>query len=190
MPKSTRPIHARWPWRLHGSRPGRWVRKGKCFYVIECRKRWFRLTWQTYYGYYLSGLFAKGAHPLLGHQPVTVMERPAMGIKKRESKAKDIKHLAALETTLFHDRLSLVEHCSLLQYEDGSSRVPGWITIKTQGAAWVVQVKDPDSCSSFSAVAETLDKAVDTAALLLACDDAPWEADKWLAEVAKRNSKK
>jgi len=118
------------------------------------------------------------------------MEYPDMGIKKRESKAKDLKHLAALETAIFSDRLALVEHCALLQYEDGSPRVPGWITIKTQGAAWVVQVKDPDSLSSFSSVAPTLDGALDTAALLLSCDDAPWEADRWLADAANRAKKK
>jgi len=78
----------------------------------------------------------------------------------------------------------------LMQYEDGTPRVPGWITIKTQGAAWQVQVKDPDSCSSFAAVGPTLDQAIETAALLLACDDAPWEADKWLADAANRAKKK
>lgn len=159
-------------------------------YDVQCRKRWFRLTHKTWKGYAVTGHYAKGATPLLGHVPVTVMEYPEMGIKKRENKAKDLKHLAGLETTLFSDRLSLVEHCALLQYEDGSPRVPGWITIKTQGAAWVVQVKDPDSLSSFSSVAPSLDSALDTAALLLACDDAPWEADRWLADAASRAKKK
>lgn len=183
-------MHARWPWRLHASRVNRRVRKGKHNYVCECRKRWFRLTWWTYKGYFLSGHYAKGAHPLLGHVPVELKEWPEMGIKKRESQAKNLKHLAAVESTLFSDRLSLIEHCALLQYEDGTARLPGWITIKTQGAAWVVQVKDPDSVSSFSAVAPTLDAAIDTAALLLACDDAPWEADRWLADAAARAKKK
>lgn len=113
-----------------------------------------------------------------------------MAIKKRESRVKDLKHLAALETVLFGDRLSLVEHMALLQYEDGTPRLPGWITMKTQGAAWQVQVKDPDSCSSFAAVAPTLDGAIDTACLLLACDDAPWEADKWLTDALARSKKK
>ncbi len=190
MPKATRPMHATWPWRLHPSRPWRKVRKGTTMYDVICKGRWFRLTHRTWKGYCITGHYAKGAHPLLGHCPISVMEFAGMGIKKRETKAKDLKHLAALETTLFSDRLSLVEHCALLQYEDATPRVPGWITIKTQGAAWVVQVKDPDSLSSFSAVAESLDKALDTAALLLACDDAPWEADRWLADAASRQKKK
>lgn len=113
-----------------------------------------------------------------------------MAIKKRESKSKDIKHLAPVESQLLGGHLSLIEHMCLMQYEDGSPRVPGWITIKAQGAAWCVQVKDPDSCSSFSAVAATLDGAIELASLLLSCDDAPWEADRWLADAANRAKKK
>lgn len=171
-------------------KPCRWVRKGKHFYNVECRKKWFRLTWQSYFGYYVSGHYAKGAHPLLGHVPITVMERPEMGIRKRESKLRDLKHLAAVESSLFSNHMSLIEHCALLQYEDGSPRLPGWISMASQGAAWTLTIKDPDSVSSFRAVAPTVDAAFDLAAMLLAADDAPWEADKWLAEAAKRNSKK
>ena len=111
-------------------------------------------------------------------------------MKKKIGKlqASDVKHLAALETSILNGLLPLVEHCAVRQYEDGDPRETGWITIKTQGAAWVVQVKDPDSCCSFASVAETLDKALETAALLLSCDDAPWEQDRFLAE-AKRKKK-
>jgi len=104
-------------------------------------------------------------------------------MKKKQSKsAEGVKHLAAMESNRFSDLMSLVEHCSLRQYDDGDPREPGWLTIKTQGAAWVVQVKDPDAAVSFSAVAETLDKALETAALLLSCDDAPWEMDRFLQQ--------
>lgn len=99
------------------------------------------------------------------------------------------KHLAAMETTHFSQLMALVEHCALRQYDDGEPRDPGWVTIKTQGAAWVVQVKDPDGACSFSAVAETLDKALETATLLLACDEAPWEPDRFLATARSKNKK-
>lgn len=111
-------------------------------------------------------------------------------MKRRNVKsgAEGGRHLAALETTRWHDLMSLVEHCAIRQYDDGEQRETGWLTIKTQGAAWVVQVKDPDGCCSFASVAETLDKALETAALLLACDEAPWEPDRFLA--ASKNGKK
>jgi len=113
-------------------------------------------------------------------------------MKKRQAKSAmgDSNHLAPMETNRFADMLSLVEHCAVRKYDDGEPRETGWVTIKTQGAAWCVQVKDPDGCCSFTAVGETLDKALETAALLLSCDEAPWEPDAFLAQAAARKKKK
>jgi len=112
-------------------------------------------------------------------------------MKRRTAKAElgDAKHLAPLECARLADCLPLIEHCAVRKYDDGTNREPGWITLKTQGAAWIVQVKDPDGCCSFTAVGETLDKALDTAALLLSCDEAPWEPDTWLQQAAARKKK-
>lgn len=113
-----------------------------------------------------------------------------MAIKKRSAPMQDTVHLAPVESTIWEGLMPLIEHMALRQYEDKSPREPGWVTIKSQGAAWIVQVKDPDSCCSFSAVGPTLDSALETAALLLSCDDAPWESDRWLADAASRKKKK
>ncbi len=113
-------------------------------------------------------------------------------MKKKTGKvsAGDGKYLAPVETELLKDLMPLVEHCCCRAYDDGDPREPGWLTVKTQGSAWCVQVKDPDSCMSFTAVGSTLDKALETAALLLGCDEAPWEPDTWLAQGAARKRKK
>jgi hypothetical protein len=44
----------------------------------------------------------------------------------------------------------------------------------------MLNVKDPDTATSFTSVASCLDKCVETANLLLACEEAPWEPDVWL----------
>lgn len=113
-------------------------------------------------------------------------------MKKKTSKTatEGGNHLAAVETQIFHDLMALVEHCTTRKYDDGDPRETGWLTIKTQGAAWCVQVKDPDSACSFTAVADTLDKALETAQLLLSCDEAPWETDQWLAAAKAKKNKK
>jgi hypothetical protein len=49
-------------------------------------------------------------------------------------------------------------------------------------------VKDPDTGMSFTAIGATVDQALDTAALHLACDEAPWEVDPFLR--AKQGRKK
>lgn len=108
---------------------------------------------------------------------------------KREDRA-SVKHLAAVETETFRQYMPLVEHCCMLQYEDGEPRMPGWITIRTNGAAWQCVVKDPDSASSFTTVGQTLDEVMGTAALLLGCEEAPWEPDSWLAQSKARSKKK
>lgn len=109
-------------------------------------------------------------------------------MKKKLGKleSKETKHLAALESDIFRGLLPLIEHCAVRLYEDGDPREPGYFTVRTTGAAWSIQVKDPDACVSFVAVAETLDKALETAALLLSCEDAPWEHDRYLADAKKK----
>lgn len=113
-------------------------------------------------------------------------------MKKRIAKSVlgDAKHLAPVESEILSSLMPLIEHCAVRKYDDGDPREPGWFTVKTQGAAWIVQVKDPDGCCSFQAVGETLDKALQTASLLLSCDDAPWEPDSFLAASAARRKRK
>lgn len=113
-----------------------------------------------------------------------------MAIKKRSAEVKDVGHLAAVESSMFANMMSIVEHCALLKYEDGTPREPGWVTIKTNGSAWTVQVKDPDTACTFAATADTIDKALETAALLLSCDDTPWERDRFLVEQQSKKAKK
>lgn len=109
-----------------------------------------------------------------------------MAIKKRASEAKAGAHSAAVETEVLKDLLPLVEHCCMRQYDDGTPREPGWFTVKVQGAAWIVQVKDPDTCCSFNSVADRLDNAFQTAALMLASEEAPWEPDTFLKAMKAR----
>jgi len=108
----------------------------------------------------------------------------------KKDSASPVKHLAAIETDLLREQLALVEHCSCLQYEDGEPRQPGWFTVRTIGSAWQCVVKDPDSAMSFTTVGKTLDEALGSAALFLACEEAPWEPDTWLASARAKQKKK
>jgi len=109
-----------------------------------------------------------------------------MAIKKKGDNVGKSAHTAAVETEYLKELMPLIEHCCMRQYDDGSPRDPGWITIKVQGSAWVCQVKDPDTCCSFNAVAEKLDNALMTAALMLASEEAPWEPDTFLKAMKAR----
>lgn len=176
-------------WSLHRGRPRRWLPAGKCQFMVLTARWEYVLTSVQRRGMCVVErwprhvrLGAVGKAPLTWEYPDMKKRQPAAG-------AGGAKHLAALESDLLRDLLPLVEHCAVRQYDDGEAREPGWITIKTQGAAWCVQVKDPDGCCSFTAVAQTLDKALETACLLLACDEAPWEPDAFLSASKARKKK-
>lgn len=175
---------------LHRKRPCRTLPKGKGTFYVYLGHFKFRIDFL-----YGRGMWARArtrrTDVLFDHPGVIWWEKPNM--KKRIAKgvlAGDAKHLAPVETNRFSDLLSLIEHCAVRKYDDGDPREPGWITIKTQGAAWCVQVKDPDGAVSFTAVGGTLDQALETAALLLACDEAPWEPDRFLAAQQQQKKKK
>lgn len=100
------------------------------------------------------------------------------------------QHLAAVESNVLSALLPLVLHCSETRYDDGSARQPGWWTVKTMGSAWVVEVKDPDTCSRLVVIQQTIDDAMTLASVLLESEDAPWEPDPWMrASAAKKKTK-
>lgn len=144
----------------------------------------------------LDKVFEVCYSPRAGFRPFRVVPRNGSGLvfadwsreeyqslKKRVLGGSGVagsKHLAPLESVVFSKLFKLVEHCAIRQYDDSTERQAGWFTVKTVGSAWVIQVKDPDSCASLTATASTLDDALALADLLLATDDAPWESDPWL----------
>lgn len=173
-------LKVRWPLRLHPGRPCRWFPRGKCCYYLEVRGVILVLQFVPWKG--IAWRATHKAWPWWTTAPPPLWEGEYPEMKKKSAKvgAEGGKHLAALESNILKGLLPLIEHMAIRQYDDGDSREPGWITLKTSGAAWIVQVKDPDACCSFSAVADTIDKALETAALLLSCDEAPWEPDRFL----------
>jgi hypothetical protein len=176
--------------RLHGKRVCRFLPNGKGTFYLQYLDREFELLFRWRAGICVVAVWKRGERLARPTEPRIEWEFPSMAIKKREVQKTDVQHLASVECDLFAQHMALVEHCALRKYDDGTDREPGWFTVKVTGAAWVVQVKDPDSCTSFAAVADTLDKALDTANLLLACDEAPWEHDPWLAKTKAEKSRK
>lgn len=110
--------------------------------------------------------------------------------KSQDGVVRDVEHIAAIESDVLSKLHPLVAHCSCVKYEDGSARQPGWWTVKTMGAAWVVEVKDPDTCCRLVVVQQTIDDALTLASVLLESDEAPWEPDQWLRAAQAKNKKK
>lgn len=94
-------------------------------------------------------------------------------------------HIAAVESDVLGKFPSLIAHCSVVKYDDGEPRQPGWVQVKTQGAAWIVQLIDFDACAQIQALGQTLDDALVLADALVAAEDAPWEPAQWLLKARK-----
>lgn len=175
--------------RLHGRRPCCWLPRGSPTWYMRHGSRVYMLTAKPYRGICVTAMWDMCGR--VGHldPPTWTWEFPVMKKKSTKAASELGRHLAAMESTIFTGLLPLVEHMAVRQYDDGDPRDPGYVTIRTTGSAWQVQVKDVDACCSFTATADTLDKALETAALLLSCDEAPWEQDRWLMDAAKRRKK-
>ena len=101
------------------------------------------------------------------------------------------KHLAPLESVVLGKFQGIISHCAVTQYDDGEPRKVGWVTLKTMGSSWVLEFKDPDSCSRLTVVSTTLDEALALAQVLLESEEAPWEPDPWLkSQETKSKAKK
>jgi len=168
-------------WSLHRVRPRRFLPRGTCTFGVGLCDHVYHLTSEQWVGIWCSGVRLRGPSHVAHGQVVTPFKRPIVKRKQAAAAAGDgARHLASVETELFKDHMPLVEHMAMVRYDDGDPRQAGWVMLKTLGAAWIVAIKDPDSGNSFQFVAETLDKAIDGATLLLACDDAPWQPDAYL----------
>jgi len=174
---------------LHRGRPRRWLPLGKSvFYLLT--SRWEFVLHATYgRGIHVAERWPRGVRLGSLAGPPLSWEKPNMRKRQAVQPGSDARHLAPLETEYFKELMPLVEHAAMRKYDDGDPREIGWFTVKTLGAAWCVQVKDADTATSFTAIGDTLDKALDTAALLLAADEAPWEQDGFLAAAKARKKK-
>lgn len=172
-------------------RPSSWLPHCKAAYFLEVRhRRYLLLHWQPWFGIWPASLWRV---PSTVGAPLAAWDKPETSMRKKTaaSPTEDKReHLAAIESKVLADLFPIVKHIATTRYDDGDPRKPGWVTIKTQGSSWVVQIKDPDSCSSFQCVAATIDDALSLASLMLEAESTPWEHDKWLADAARPRGKK
>jgi len=177
--------------RLGRARPCRWTPRRKTLFHVFWGCIRLSVWYRPWRGFYLAAVtWADRQESVVVPQPVTKGHR----VKKRKPGGSSTDavalHLAPIESNVFAKLFNLVQHCAVTRYDDGESRQPGWFTVKTAGSAWVVQVKDPDSCCSLQAIGNTLDDALALADLLLGADDAPWEVDRFLKKQEAEKRKK
>lgn len=168
-------------------RPRCWTPRGSAFYDLVTPRWVVRVQFTPWRGFCVRSVYPAGGSQL---DRLLVMAPPELSMKrvqKREQGSQGAPtHVAAIESNVLSQFPSLVAHCAVTRYDDGEPRKPGWWTVRTQGAGWVVTVKDPDSGCSLTATGNALDDALTLAELLLSSDDAPWEPDQFLKQQKRR----
>lgn len=170
-------------------KPRYWLGRNWTRHVVSARNGSYVLFAKRWWGVSIWACIRDGKEIPVWEGCSTYQE--VTKVKRRQPSAEvgTVLHLAAVDSTIFGKMLPLVQHCTHTQYEDKTPRKPGWMTIKTMGAAWVVELKDPDSCSRLTVVQQTLDDALTLASVLLESEEAPWEPDPWLKQAnAKKKS--
>jgi hypothetical protein len=164
-----------------GRRPRRWAPQVPSYHSVGWPGRVLNLWYDPTRGFKPVDLFevVQGRITQVHYFPRLEVEMKRVKIGATPSSGTAV-HLAPVETEILGKLPNVVAHCCVTRYEDGEPRRPGWITVKTMGAAWVIQCKDPDSCASLTATADTLDNALSLADLLLGAEEAPWENDPFL----------
>jgi len=164
--------------------------RGSGWFWLRTRTDWMCFTFRCFHGLHLvwRGQFKPGEFPRPGLPGL----REIPNVKKKTAAAASgpERHLAAVESEILRDHLAIIEHLAVTQYDDGDPRQPGWITIRTQGRAWVCDVKDPDSACSFRILATTVDELLESVQELLNSENSPWEPDQYLKSKSKPKPKK
>ena len=162
-----------------GRRARPWLKMGRDEWIVLTEH--FRLRMQRVP---FKGTFcrAAAARECLPGEPVprVLRQREYPDMRKVARADQSVcRHLAALETNLFREHMAVVEHLCLLQYDDGTPRVPGLLMVSVKGCAWYLTLKDPDSMMQLPVVGVTVDDALDALAVHLGSENAPWEPDAW-----------
>jgi len=167
-----------WSWKR--PRKGQGASKAAGVKMVGWRNLWFELTTRPFVGICATAVWNESRGARFQRAPDARWEFPNVKKKSTSSGASTDRHLAALESSLFAQHLPLLEHCAVIRYDDGDPRLNGWLRLGVLGGAWTLDVKDPDTEMSFRLVDASVDKLWDAAALLLACDEAPFSADPYL----------
>jgi hypothetical protein len=179
-------VRRRTRWR----RVGQWLPQGPTELHVIGLDFTARLHYEPRRGYWCAGTYR--GRGCLG-PPIATYPRPEAPMKRRQIIAampvSGPQHIAPIDSRILSQVLNVISHCCIVRYDDGSPRRPGWVTLQTQGASWMLVAKDPDSSAQLRVVGPTLDDAFALLDMLLGAEDAPWEPDRFLQGMANGKKK-
>jgi len=185
-----RVIQWRRPGRLR--RVCRWLpSRGELRLIVERLGVWMRFRWLPRRGYWLVAAGVRG--DLRDQSLLPEQHDPEDDVKRRNQVPDGDLPVPALSgTSVILAKLPMLrEFMSATQYEDMSSRTPGYMTLRNRGYSYEVTLYDPDSGCRIAVRAQELDKVLLLAETVVSAPESPWERDTYLTEqLAKKRKKK
>jgi len=161
--------------RWTGERPCRWLPMGVAEFRLLTADQVLVMRALPFRGVCVVESWSR-SHGTIRPLGTAVTRREETNVKKvKLAERGSVKHLAALESDYLAEVQPVVEALGMLQYEDGSARQPGYLGVWTQGSTWFVRLQDKDADAQMTCEGRTLDEALDTLAVLLGSENAPWE---------------
>lgn len=164
---------------------------GEVVIHIETAGGWLVVQWRRHDGYWLRKV-GKAGVPI--DRPLHVYPRPKVPkMKRRERAAAGLPLVPALsnESVPLNDFPLLREWVSCTAYDDGSIRVPGYITLRNRGHSYEVTVYDVDEGLRLPVRGPDLDRTLMLVETLLGTQDAAWEVDDYLqSQLARKSARK
>lgn len=161
--------------RWNRKRPATFLPMGKGLFKVLTAGGFFAMRYAPFRGVCKAAWFVAGQSFDESLRTAKVVWEVTSVKKVKVGDRSSVKHLAALESEMFREHLSVVEVLALLQYDDGTPRQPGYLGMWTQGATWFVRVTDKDAEAQITAEGRTAEEAWDNLALSLSLDSPPWE---------------
>jgi len=157
-------------------KPSGRTRRGRQEFRLLTRSWVYAIRLLPYRGLRVAAQWQRGS-PSVGNYLESLCPPVEKFVKKvKLTDRSSVKHLAAMETSVFKDHFAVLEQLAMLQYNDGTPRQPGYLGMWTQGNLWFVRVQDKDAPAQITAEGRTADEAWAMMCLYLASEDAPWEA--------------
>lgn len=142
-----------------------------------------------------SGTWLAGAVYLRTDPPVSVWDTPVtlkeMRMRKLASAAGDAPRPRLSHETAYLKKVPLViEFLIATSYDDGSSRTPGYMTLRNRGHCLELTAYDPDSGLRIAVSGPDVDHCYMCLNTLLGAEQAPWCVDEYLTSQLSKKRKK
>jgi hypothetical protein len=172
-------------------RPGQWVPPHRETWLrVLTPARWYLYLWVPHSAWYLQ---SSGTVDSPYDEPDYRVLVEELRVKKRAplvSGASAIVPALPSKSLILGKLPTVREWLTCTVYEDGTPRVPSYITLRNRGSSFEVTLYDPDQGARLPVGGPEIDHVLLALEQLLCVDEQPWEIDQYLAKQLQRGGKR